>query len=352
MSRTGGEWQRQAVSRRTAASSSRCCLRATFATLAGLDAADDCDGNPACVPLDSKDAWPALTGATPPASFRTELLLGVGTLQLRGALRSGPYKLIAPSSQADGWSAQYPGTTEVIAPTNASGRCTEKPCLFDLEADPRETKDLADENPELTAKLYTRYKQLARSMYAPNGDEDEGLMALEAEEACASDDCWERRSHAAQLRRDAAAAAAAVAVGGAAGDCATVAQLTSGQWYLGHLDVFAFQKAAGGGADAIEMTVVKGCSGCKFTRGAGTLQAGTVHLIANGKGHNYRHTGVLSEDEDGQCRLHWGDNWADFCQGKACVGKGPAPPPPTQTAACRKMLTAGGFWQPYFDDKE
>ena len=86
---------------------------ATFATLAGLEAADDCDGNPSCPTLDGKDAWPVLTGATPAASHRTELLLGVGgpppvnkSEAQKGALRSGPYKLIAPTSQADGWSAQ------------------------------------------------------------------------------------------------------------------------------------------------------------------------------------------------------------------------------------------------------
>ena len=86
---------------------------ATFAVMAGLEPADDCDGNPACVSLDGKDAWPVLTGAVSTADHRTELLLGVGgpppadqNQAQKGALRSGPYKLIAPSSQADGWSAQ------------------------------------------------------------------------------------------------------------------------------------------------------------------------------------------------------------------------------------------------------
>lgn len=86
---------------------------ATFAALASLKPGDECDGNPACVPVDGKNAWPVLTGAVSATDYRTELLLGVGgpppadeTKAQKGALRSGPYKLIAPSSQADGWSAQ------------------------------------------------------------------------------------------------------------------------------------------------------------------------------------------------------------------------------------------------------
>ena len=109
---------------------------ATFATLAGLEASDNCVG---CVPLDGKDLWPAITGASDPAELRTELLLGVGGT-LSGALRSGTYKLIAPggnSRKADGYSAQYPGSTAHLA-APPDGSCAKAPCLFDLQADPRE----------------------------------------------------------------------------------------------------------------------------------------------------------------------------------------------------------------------
>ena len=174
----------------------------TFAALAGLAAADDCGGNPACAPVDGKDAWPVLSGAAPAASLRTELLLGVGGRPpperlwaaapelgaqqeeeeeeegaeesgqadqpaafgtpagggFTGALRSGVYKLIAPGRQADGWSAQYPGTTAYTPPAAVpgAGSCTDRPCLFDLQADPQERKDLATSMPALAAKLFSR----------------------------------------------------------------------------------------------------------------------------------------------------------------------------------------------------
>lgn len=81
---------------------------ATFASLAGLSPTDDCGGNPACIPVDGRSLWPVLTGAQPPGSLRTELLLGVGGKppHFAGALRSGRYKLVAPTRQADGWSAR------------------------------------------------------------------------------------------------------------------------------------------------------------------------------------------------------------------------------------------------------
>jgi hypothetical protein len=63
-----------------------------------------------------------------------------------------------------------------------------------------ETKDLAETQPALTAKLFARYNELARAMYAPNvppsrvehGDAalDAAAAALEAPDACSDDDCW------------------------------------------------------------------------------------------------------------------------------------------------------------------
>jgi hypothetical protein len=311
---------------------------ATFATLAGLSAVDDCGGNPACIPLDGKDAWPVLTGAAPAASHRTELLLGVGGKPspadagestghgggFAGALRSGPYKLIAPASQSDGWSAQYAGSTPFVASMPGAGTCTAKPCLFDLEKDPRETKDLSAEQPALMAKLFERYKTLARQMYAPNMPAASLVLAedvlLESPEACDTDDCWEQKSHAAQLKRDAFLRDQA-----AAGNCTQLSQVISADWYLGKIDVFAFTASPETERDGIAMKIVTGCDGCKFTKGAGILENGAINLVASGEGQNLSHTGALSANADGSCRIHWGDNWRDFCQGKACKG-GPGAP--------------------------
>ena len=111
---------------------------ATFSTLAGLPPHDTYD--PA--PVDGVDVWPLITGAatTRPAAGWTggmaadELLYGVGD-GTTGALRQGPYKLIVgvQQSKADGWSAQYPGTTPAIpAPEKEACKPT---CLFNVEDD-------------------------------------------------------------------------------------------------------------------------------------------------------------------------------------------------------------------------
>ena len=73
-------------------------------------------------------------------------------------------------AQADGWSAQYAGSTPYVRSIAGAGTCTKKPCLFDLESDPRETKDLSEVQPAKTAELFARYKQLATQLYAPNAD--------------------------------------------------------------------------------------------------------------------------------------------------------------------------------------
>lgn len=100
---------------------------ATFAVLAGLAPSDNCEG---CVPLDGLDAWPAITRASR-AGPRSELLLGAGSA---AAYINGSYKWIQAGGNAvaaDGYSAQYPGTTHAL-PVPPSGSCTSKPCLFNL----------------------------------------------------------------------------------------------------------------------------------------------------------------------------------------------------------------------------
>ena len=338
-----------------------------------------------------------LTGAASAENLRTELLLGVGGKppHFAGALRSGQYKLIAPTSQADGWSAQYAGSTPYIHSIAGAGTCTTKPCLFDLSLDPRETKDLSEQEPDKTSQLFTRYKQLATELYAPNANTDDktatllaaaitarsshravhsdrgsaadgnrmdveaevaAIAALEEElalpSACADDACWERRTHELQLRQDALLNSSPF---NSSASCADMAQITGKHWFLGAAgDIFAFTNVPARGSNALAMSIVAGCSGCKFTRGDGSLDTEEMRMtiVASGKGVNYTHTATISLDATGgQCRLHWGDNWRDFCQGSACVGP-PSPPPhphphPKGGKACEKMLTDGGFWQPW-----
>lgn len=69
-----------------------------------------------------------------------EIIYGLGGGN-EGAYRNGSYKLIVgkQESQADGWSAQYPGSTPRL-PAPSSEACGATPCLFDTDSDEREVK--------------------------------------------------------------------------------------------------------------------------------------------------------------------------------------------------------------------
>ena len=150
-------------------------------------------------------------------------------------------------------------------------------------------------------------------MYAPNMpadrnrvDADLGLSAaaaaLEAPDACDNDDCWERKAHELQLRREAAMALAATR-----GQCwdkvgTPLQQLTASEWHLGSEDVFSFRKIQGDFSGEIAMQIVRGCTNCAFTAGEGNITSNAIALVAYGKGHNVTHGGTLLTNEDGSCR--------------------------------------------------
>jgi len=103
-------------------------------TLAGLAGADLA----ASKGLDGRDVWPALAGGS---GGRTELVYNIEPTQ--GAVRDGQWKLL--------WQALLPPKIE----------------LFDLAADPGETKDVSAQHPDKVAELQAKVIDLARSMAPP-----------------------------------------------------------------------------------------------------------------------------------------------------------------------------------------
>ena len=91
------------------------------------------NGDPAR-PFDGKDAWATLAAGKP--SPHEEILINVEAF--RGAIRRGKWKLIKV--------ATLPGRTE----------------LFDVENDPGETRNVADQNPAVVAQLEARLLAYAR----------------------------------------------------------------------------------------------------------------------------------------------------------------------------------------------
>eukprot|EP00040_Diaphanoeca_grandis_P042901 m.266368 g.266368 ORF g.266368 m.266368 type:complete len:678 (+) comp66964_c0_seq1:198-2231(+) len=300
---------------------------ATFAVLGGIDPEDNCEG---CVSIDGVNIWPSITKTSthPP---RTELLIGVGGAAFAGAYRNNTYKIIAKGAGGlvqDGWSAQYPGTTSVIAPPKV--RCN--PCLFDVVNDPRETNDLSTSMPELTAAMMSRYLELAKNLTAP-WSVDPLVDVLDAQ-TCDTDVCWEIEPETQHQAKH--------WLGQSSESC-----LLSGLWYDG-ADVFQFTVTG----EDVEMTV-KQCGGCAFTSASGQVHGSDVDVTASGTGVYVEHKGVVVGGGNETCRITWTftntttHHWADFCRGTSCpTNPHPPNPPPSPDGACAKMLETG-YYQPY-----
>jgi arylsulfatase A-like enzyme len=106
-----------------------------FPTFASLARQQDTKGKP----LDGRDAWNAISSGVP--SSREEVVYNVEPF--RAAIRQGEWKLV--------WLALLPEKVE----------------LFNLAADPSETTNVADDNPEIAARLKARVLELAAEMAPP-----------------------------------------------------------------------------------------------------------------------------------------------------------------------------------------
>ena len=119
------------------------------------------------LPLDGRDAWPALTDGAP--SPHDELLINVGVAG--GAIRVGDWKLIVNGHVRDG----LEGGEEIEGRKELKRRARAEPKieLFNLRSDPSERNNLAEAEPGVAARLrarLARYEEAAvPSKQAPAG---------------------------------------------------------------------------------------------------------------------------------------------------------------------------------------
>jgi arylsulfatase A-like enzyme len=106
-----------------------------FPTLAGIAGAPTGKGKP----LDGLDVWPTLSKGS--RSPRDEVVYDIEPF--RAAVRQGNWKLI--------WQATLPSRVE----------------LFDIARDPSEKTNLAEQNPDIVARLKQRIEVLSRDAVPP-----------------------------------------------------------------------------------------------------------------------------------------------------------------------------------------
>lgn len=141
-------------------------------------------------PVDAVSHWAYWSGQTsePP---RTELAIGAVYGNAHGAgkhpqttvegLIQGSHKVLVGSfAEAVLFGPQYPNkTTDLPDIWNTIADCSEG-CLYDLEADPSESVDLAGEKPELLQAMLTRMREINSTVFSPERGEKDPLACEKA----------------------------------------------------------------------------------------------------------------------------------------------------------------------------
>ena len=76
-----------------------------------------------------------------------------------GAIRMGKYKLIVGLEREASWFGEFSPNKTGIKPDLLATACGDRPCLFDVDADPGEHRDLALTLPGVVQKLWARFNE-------------------------------------------------------------------------------------------------------------------------------------------------------------------------------------------------
>ena len=131
--------------------------------------------------LDGIDMWSSLSNSG--FSPRKEVLLNIDHQRNVYALRRGQYKLVIGSTYNGDWDGWYPpeggaNRTEMekravkvcgVRPVMASVPCqpSRSACLFNVEKDPCEYRNLAEDRPEVLKRLIDRLKVINATVVPP-----------------------------------------------------------------------------------------------------------------------------------------------------------------------------------------
>lgn len=161
---------------------------ATLASLASLPYPTDhtaaASGLP---PLDSVDAWPALTGRAPPFTHEFIPLSDKALLEAKTGL-----KLLRGDQQPAGWQgARFPNASSQAHDPSFKVVCSDDGhdgggCLYNVSSDPHEVTDLATAMPSELARLNRQLAALSKTFFE-NSDHGVDVCPPSIDVPCA---CW------------------------------------------------------------------------------------------------------------------------------------------------------------------
>jgi len=151
----------------------------TFASLAGADDADP--GGPA--PLDSLDLSQWLSGQA--TTSPRQLIVHdhhAPSKSTTGAIRYGDMKLIVGEESQATWFGQFSPNETYNGSDFGTAACGDRPCLFNISADPTEHVDLADSHPEVAGDMLQRFQALSSEYHpkGPDGSDRDGYCCAAA----------------------------------------------------------------------------------------------------------------------------------------------------------------------------
>lgn len=129
----------------------------TFSGLAGVDHADDHDGVPS---VDGVDQWPVISGQTT-APQRTEIFVAKNTLI------QDEWKLIATGAGDARWSGPLYPKVPAEGEKHSTICGGKTPCLFNIITDVSERHNVAENNPDVVARLQARLDELMVGVFVP-----------------------------------------------------------------------------------------------------------------------------------------------------------------------------------------
>ena len=134
----------------------------TFCEMAGVDPTDEAAAKAKLPPVDSMNMWPYISGKTD-ESPRKDVPVNINTLI------SGDYKIILGNVEQAGWTGpQYPNKTNPAGGIRAIERCGDHGCLYDIQKDPEERKNLAATMPTVLSSMRSKLAEYQKDYFNPN----------------------------------------------------------------------------------------------------------------------------------------------------------------------------------------